>query len=51
MSAMRLLHVENDSDHDGLGDEWELANFGNLQQDGTSDFDGDGWSNVRNSST
>ena len=44
---MRLLHVEDDSDHDGLGDEWELANFGNLNQDGTSDFDGDGWSNLQ----
>jgi hypothetical protein len=31
-----------DSDHDGLDDEWEVAYFGDLSRDGSSDFDGDG---------
>jgi uncharacterized repeat protein (TIGR02543 family) len=35
-----------DSDGDGLPDSWELANFGNLDQRGGGDFDGDGISNL-----
>lgn len=35
-----------DSDHDGQSDEWELAEFGNLDQSGSGDFDGDGTSNA-----
>jgi hypothetical protein len=35
-----------DSDDDGLNDEWELHYFGNLEQDGDDDFDGDGMSNL-----
>jgi hypothetical protein len=31
-----------DSDNDQLPDEWELTFFGNLEQDGTADNDGDG---------
>ena len=31
-----------DTDHDGLDDEWEVAYFGNLSQDGSSDSDQDG---------
>lgn len=31
-----------DSDNDGLGDDWEQANFGNLDRDGTLDSDNDG---------
>jgi hypothetical protein len=31
-----------DTDADGLLDEWETANFGNLDRDGTGDFDEDG---------
>jgi hypothetical protein len=39
------LKVENDVDRDGLGDEWEMANFGALSQSSGGDFDGDGASN------
>ena len=35
-----------DTDGDGLPDTWEIANFGNLAQRATGDFDGDGISNV-----
>ncbi len=35
-----------DSDRDGLPDNWEIANFGNLNQRGGGDFDGDGISNL-----
>jgi hypothetical protein len=34
-----------DGDHDGLADSWELANFGNLNQKPSDDFDGDDVSN------
>ncbi|HWB06579.1 MAG TPA: LamG-like jellyroll fold domain-containing protein [Verrucomicrobiales bacterium] len=34
-----------DSDGDGLADGWEMAQFGNLDQNGTGDFDNDGISN------
>ena len=36
----------NDTDLDGLPDAYELEKFGNLQQTGEGDFDGDGWSNL-----
>lgn len=32
----------DDIDGDGLKDAWELEHFGNLDRDGTGDFDGDG---------
>lgn len=35
-----------DSDGDGLPDTWETANFGNLTQRATGDFDGDGINNI-----
>ena len=35
-----------DSDGDGMDDNWELANFGNLTETAASDFDKDGTSNV-----
>lgn len=38
--------VPGDSDSDGLGDDWELANFGNLSQGGSGDPDGDGANNA-----
>ncbi len=40
----RVLSVDEiaDSDDDGLEDVWEMANFGNLDQIGTDDPDGDG---------
>ena len=37
---------ETDTDLDGLPDAWETEHFGNLNQDGTSDFDNDGISNL-----
>ncbi|MCB1095116.1 MAG: VCBS repeat-containing protein [Verrucomicrobiae bacterium] len=37
---------DSDSDRDGLPDEFELAHFGNLDELGEDDFDGDGVSNV-----
>ncbi len=36
----------SDSDKDGLPDDWEMANFGNLGEDGAGDADGDGASNL-----
>lgn len=36
-----------DTDNDGLDDNWELANFGNLAQGPKGDPDGDGWNNAR----
>lgn len=39
------LRVEQDSDGDGLGDQWEMENFGDLSQTGDGDSDGDGQSN------
>jgi hypothetical protein len=35
-----------DSDGDGMADSWEMANFGNLNQTATGDFDNDGVSNL-----
>jgi len=43
-SAPALLII--DSDHDGMGDSWELTYLGNLDQNATRDFDGDGSSNL-----
>ena len=34
-----------DSDYDGLNDAWEMSHFGNLNQSGTDDPDGDGCNN------
>lgn len=38
--------LQLDSDGDGLGDLWELANFGSLNQNAAMDWDGDGASNL-----
>lgn len=35
------LSSPNDTDSDGLADDWELFHFGNLEQTGTDDFDAD----------
>jgi len=35
-----------DTDGDGMDDNWELANFGDLSHDGTGDTDGDGLSDL-----
>ncbi len=40
------LYVANDSDGDGLPDEWEILLFGNLNQVGAGDFDLDGFGNL-----
>ena len=44
---LRLGEPLVDSDGDGLADAWEMAHFGNLNQNGSGDFDGDGFSNLR----
>jgi Tol biopolymer transport system component len=39
----------DDSDNDGMDDDWEVAYFGNLSRDGAGDQDGDGQSDLRES--
>jgi subtilisin-like proprotein convertase family protein len=39
--------VPADSDGDGLNDDWEVANFGNLTQGAADDPDGDGYTNLQ----
>ncbi|HSS96851.1 MAG TPA: Ig-like domain-containing protein, partial [Terriglobales bacterium] len=39
------LYVQSDSNHNGIGDDWEMQYFGNLNQTADGDFDGDGLSN------
>lgn len=50
LSSNRRMFIDvlsnNDSDGDGMDDDWEMANFGTLDQDGTGDFDGDGISDL-----
>lgn len=41
-----LVVPGGDTDSDGLDDEWEYANFGDLSQDGTGDPDSDGFDNA-----
>ncbi len=36
----------DDTDGDGMLDDWELQHFGNTDRDGTGDFDGDGISDL-----
>lgn len=40
-----LFHAD-DSDDDGLSDAWEILHFGNLDQDGDGDPDGDNYDNA-----
>ena len=35
-----------DTDNDGMSDNWEIANFGNLSQSYRGDYDGDGYENI-----
>ncbi len=43
LSPVQFLNFSNpDTDYDGLDDAWEMAQFGNLDQSGTDDPDGDG---------
>lgn len=44
-SAFIFGSVDGDSDHDGLPDAWETANFGNLNQTAAGDYESDGTSN------
>ncbi|MCI5180732.1 MAG: hypothetical protein D3911_15730 [Candidatus Electrothrix sp. AW3_4] len=38
----------NDTDGDGIGDDWEMEQFGNLQTaNATTDYDGDGYSDLQ----
>ncbi len=36
------IHSPDDTDGDGLPDNWERRHFGDLERDGTGDYDGDG---------
>lgn len=45
-SATVTIQITADEDSDLMDDGWELQHFGNLDQYGTDDFDGDGFSNV-----
>jgi hypothetical protein len=40
------IYSKNDSDGDGMPDEWEMKYFGNLSRDGKGDSDGDGVSDL-----
>ena len=41
-TASIIVCGSNDSDCDGMDDDWELEQFGTLDRDGTGDFDNDG---------
>jgi hypothetical protein len=47
-SRRALIDVlpDNDTDNDGMDDDWEREHFGNLDRNGTGDFDGDGISDL-----
>lgn len=45
-STLSELNIYDD-DNDGLDDDWETTYFGNLEQSGDDDFDGDGFSNFQ----
>ncbi|WP_020405103.1 Ig-like domain-containing protein [Hahella ganghwensis] len=40
------VYPESDKDGDGMDDAWEEEQFGNLDRDGSDDFDGDGISDL-----
>ncbi len=42
----RIIIRDRDTDNDELPDAWEMAYFGNLNQTGDMDYDGDGESNL-----
>jgi hypothetical protein len=42
-----VVITEMDTDLDGLPDSWEIANFGDLSQGPSGDFDGDGLTNLQ----
>jgi hypothetical protein len=41
------LTQPTDSDNDGMDDSWEIDNFGNLDRDGSGDFDSDGLTDLK----
>ena len=41
------LAAGDDSDNDGMADEWEVADFGDLNRDGSGDQDGDGQTDLQ----
>ena len=49
-TAQRTITIQvntiGDADGDGIADEWENDNFGNLDKDGSDDTDGDGYSDL-----
>lgn len=45
-SATIRVNSASDTDGDGMDDAWELEHFGNLDRDGSEDFDGDGISDL-----
>jgi hypothetical protein len=45
-SVIVSVAVQGDSDGDGLDDNWEIAFFGDLSQNGAGDYDSDGLSNL-----
>ena len=45
MSPPAVIDAQADSNHNGMGDAWEMKHFGNLDQTAGDDFDGDGLSN------
>jgi hypothetical protein len=47
LSLFQVRLVNDDTDHDGLNDAWELAFFGSLEQAANGDFDHDGMSNLQ----
>ncbi|MGD9158479.1 MAG: chitobiase/beta-hexosaminidase C-terminal domain-containing protein, partial [Desulfobacteraceae bacterium] len=45
-AATITVNSNDDTDGDGLDDDWEMTYFGTLDRDGTGDFDGDGISDL-----
>lgn len=45
--AVIRVFSQDDTDGDGMLDSWEMAHFGNLDRDGSGDFDGDGISDLQ----
>jgi hypothetical protein len=45
-SLVITVNSSDDTDGDGLDDDWERLHFGDLSRDGTGDFDNDGYSDL-----
>lgn len=45
-TAAITVYAANDTDGDGMDDQWETQHFGNLNRDGSGDFDSDGFSDL-----